>query len=178
MLGHFFGFKASQLRVHDAFLVKYSAGAQAMLPMHSDESLYSLTIPLNDIKEYAGGGTYFADLRQSLRLPHGHVIAFEGGLFHAGEPIVVGTRYIIAAFLYTEAAATDLIPSCSSTGDTADVVECKRQRTAVSRLFDKSQCEGSYLQHACSPTHGGAGGASGFTFGFQSPVSSEHIRDR
>ena len=114
--------------------------------------------PALSTSEFDGGGTYFADLRRSLRPPVGHVIAFEvsqalptvtppivsgarsicytryiryiaggsttrmsrssparvtfvtsvtsvtsqGGLYHAGEPIISGTRYIIAAFLYVE----------------------------------------------------------------------------
>ena len=30
----------------------------------------------------------------------GHVIAFAGGLEHAGHPISAGTRYILAVFVY------------------------------------------------------------------------------
>ena len=62
---------------------------------------------LNDA--FAGGGTYFADLQRALSPPVGHVVAFDGRALHGGEPIVRGTRYIIAAFLYVEDedAATD-----------------------------------------------------------------------
>ena len=99
-----FGVGAAAVRVHDAFLVRYEAGAQALLPMHSDESEVSLTIALNALGEYDGGGTYFADLREAVRPEQGHALAFDGSLFHGGEPIVRGVRYIIAAFLYTERA--------------------------------------------------------------------------
>ena len=40
------------------------ARCQAMLPVHCDESVYSITLPLNDTEEYAGGGTFFFDLRR------------------------------------------------------------------------------------------------------------------
>ena len=30
------------------------------------------------------------------------MVSFEGSLFHGGEPIVRGTRYVIAAFLYVD----------------------------------------------------------------------------
>jgi len=58
MLAHHFGVAASAVRVHDAFLVRYDAGAQAHLPLHMDESQLSLTLGLNDA--FVGGGTYFA----------------------------------------------------------------------------------------------------------------------
>ena len=51
----------SAVRVHDAFLVRYSAeGGQAHLPMHTDESMLSLTIVLNE--QFTGGGTFFEHL--------------------------------------------------------------------------------------------------------------------
>ena len=46
------------------FLVRYAAGRQAPLPLHTDESQLSLTIVLND--GFVGGGTYFADLRRAI----------------------------------------------------------------------------------------------------------------
>ena len=45
---------------------------------------------------------YVAELRRALRPERGHMVSFEGGLFHGGEPIVRGTRYVIAAFLYVD----------------------------------------------------------------------------
>ena len=146
----------ARLRVHDAFLVKYSAGAQALLPVHSDESMYSLTIALNSADEFAGGGTYFADLDTSLCPPVGHVVAFEGGLFHAGEPIVRGTRYIIAAFLYVEAdgeAKADAAAAVSATRDDGG----KRQRTTISSMFHDTGGGGG---------DGDTAGSGGFSFGF------------
>lgn len=65
-----------------------------------DESRLSFTLVLND--GFCGGGTYFAGLRRSLCPGVGHVIAFDGAALHGGEPIVHGTRYIIAAFLFVD----------------------------------------------------------------------------
>jgi len=86
------------VRVHDAFLVRYTAGAQCHLPLHVDESQLSFTLALNDA--FVGGGTYFASLRRALLPAIGHLIAFDGHTLHGGEPIVSGTRYIVAAFLF------------------------------------------------------------------------------
>ena len=43
--------------MHDAFIVKYSATqGQRFLPVHTDEGQWSLTLALNDLDEYDGGG--------------------------------------------------------------------------------------------------------------------------
>merc|ERR1719453_846787 len=41
------GARSNELRVHDAFLVRYDAAAQRELPMHCDQSVWSFTISLN-----------------------------------------------------------------------------------------------------------------------------------
>ena len=53
--------------MHDAFVVKYDAAAQRGLPMHCDQSVYSLTLALNPFTDYDGGGTFFDSLGVSLR---------------------------------------------------------------------------------------------------------------
>jgi hypothetical protein len=71
--------------VHDAFVVKYQYGAdddssdstpheqqqqqrpQRQLPLHTDQSTHSLTIALNSLTDYSGGGTFFADLNDAVR---------------------------------------------------------------------------------------------------------------
>ena len=90
---------ATKLRVLDAFLVRYNAGAQSSLPTHSDQSLLSFTIALNDPTEYTGGGTWFEKLGLAVDAPAaGHVVMFPGKLEHAGHPISRGTRYVIVLF--------------------------------------------------------------------------------
>ena len=89
-----------QVRVHDAFVVKYDAQAQKGLPMHSDQSHYSLTIALNPLSDYEAGGTFFEALGHAVRPEQGQVVSFPGALCHRGDPITSGFRYIIAAFLY------------------------------------------------------------------------------
>lgn len=116
--------------VHDAFIVKYSQPfiddeikniinppselykdtetfskgnlIQKYLPLHSDQSTHSFVITLNDPNEFVGGGTYFADLRKSITPAQGKMVSFDGKLVHGGDPLVYGTRYIIAAFMLLE----------------------------------------------------------------------------
>ena len=89
----------ARLRVLDAFLVRYAAGAQSSLPTHSDQSLLSFTIALNGPDEYDGGGTWFEKLGLAVDAPAaGHVVMFPGRLEHAGHGISRGVRYVIVLF--------------------------------------------------------------------------------
>ena len=130
------GATVERLRVWDAFVVRYDARAQRSLPIHQapdmplispsppvispdlattstdlpspqDDSHLSLTIALNDEREYEGGGTCFADVVGAshaspvvVRPGLGHLVAFPGALWHGGQPITRGVRYVIAAFLW------------------------------------------------------------------------------
>ena len=93
-----------RLRIFDAFLVKYDADAgQKRLPLHNDQSDYSLTIAMNSIAEYGDGGTYFVDTNETYQTDIGGILSFRGDLLHAGKRITRGTRYVIVCFIYQEA---------------------------------------------------------------------------
>jgi hypothetical protein len=100
------------LRVMDAFVVRYDAGAQASLPVHQDENTFSFTIALNSKGEYEGGGTCFEQLapvdggsagRMVLNADAGGVVTFPGKLLHGGNAVTEGRRYIIPLFIYLDA---------------------------------------------------------------------------
>jgi len=91
---------ASRLRVLDCFLVRYDANRQASLPVHTDQSLLSFTIALNDPTKYEGGGTFFRGLGRAIDAPAaGHAVLFPGKVEHGGHPISKGVRYIIVLFM-------------------------------------------------------------------------------
>jgi len=91
---------ASSLRVLDCFLVRYDATKQASLPTHTDQSLLSFTIALNDPGEYDGGGTWFRGLGRAIDAPAaGHAVLFPGKVEHGGHTITRGVRYIIVLFM-------------------------------------------------------------------------------
>lgn len=102
----------SELRVLDAFVVRYDAREQASLPTHQDENTFSFTIALNDRSEYEGGGTCFTRLKPVgaqgefqetlLNADAGGVVAFPGKLRHGGNVVTAGRRYIIPLFIYAE----------------------------------------------------------------------------
>ena len=96
------GVRAEDVRVSDAFVVRYDAAAQRYLPTHVDDSHLSITIALNAAAEYDGGGTYFEDADRALCPERGHMVAFPGSLRHGGQTITRGRRYVIAAFLWVD----------------------------------------------------------------------------
>ena len=80
--------------------MRYDASAQASLPTHTDQSLLSFTIALNDPSEYVGGGTYFRGIDRAVDVPAaGHAVLFPGKVEHGGHPITKGVRYIIVLFM-------------------------------------------------------------------------------
>ena len=112
MLGTQFSVEAASIRVVDAFVVRYSADRQRSLPLHTDQSQFSLTVALNAQCEYDGGGTFFLDTGEVVNCDAGGVISFDGSLEHCGWPIVRGTRYIIVAFLYAyQAGEAGMLPA-------------------------------------------------------------------
>jgi hypothetical protein len=174
MLARYFGVTGSAIRVHDAFLVRYRAGSQAHLPLHADESQLSLTIVLNDA--FVGGGTFFADLGRALSPAVGHAIAFDGHALHGGEPIVQGTRYIIAAFLFVD----DGSEGTGSAASAAAPVTATR-RSALEALFGEHASNAKRARHgehgggessvvgeaqAARATPTASAGPGGFTFNF------------
>ena len=111
------------IKVNDAFVVKYEhAARQRHLPLHTDQSVLSLTIALNssegedtgeEVEEagsreggagsevrYRGGGTFFESLGRAMVPVKGGLVSFPGDLSHGGMQITGGVRYIIACFLY------------------------------------------------------------------------------
>ena len=108
------------LRVQDCFIVRYdgsddrSSGGGAPgfsdLKPHQDESLVSLTIALNDMDEYEGGGLFIAPTQDLLNGPAGTVLCFAGSLVHGGYPVMKGTRWILTAFLYPDANVSGKAP--------------------------------------------------------------------
>jgi hypothetical protein len=99
----------NNLCIQDCFVVRYDGEEDthgpgfAHLKPHEDESLISLTIALNDMDEYEGGGLYIASTKDLLNGPAGTVLCFAGGLVHGGFPVKKGTRWILTAFLYCDA---------------------------------------------------------------------------
>ena len=80
--------------VRDAFIIKYTMDGQRALPLHSDASLVTGSIKLND--DYTGGELYYP--RQELKntdIPVGQCILFPGQVTHPHQSLELksGTKW-------------------------------------------------------------------------------------
>ena len=128
------GLSANNLRIQDCFVVRYDGKEEgqgsiqnsdgdngpgfASLKPHEDESLVSLTIALNDMSDYDGGGLFIASTGDLLNGDAGTVLSFVGGLVHGGYPVTSGTRWILTVFLYIDKNLSGREP-----GYTIDAIE-------------------------------------------------------
>ena len=102
-----------------------------------------------------------AELRRALRPELGHMVSFEGSLFHGGEPIVRGTRYVIAAFLYVSqpAAAPAGDSSTAESGTCVPpatsamvVMVAKRAKSVLRALFPEGKAQPTRGRTTVSPS--------------------------
>jgi len=164
------GEHGQQLRIGDAFLVKYTAeGGSKHIPVHQDYSTHSLTIALNPSSEYNGGGTYFCELGRSLQPGLGHVVSFLGDLKHGGDPITKGVRYIVAAFLYVDEDGGAC--ACGTVPGSAPRLPKRRQAEVDSSRLKRSRAHRVAASHssATSPAAGATAVPAGAT-----SVRAEH----
>jgi len=54
---------------------------------------------LSQESEFTGGGTYFRELRKTVKLKQGQALLHPGALFHKGLDITAGTRMLAICFL-------------------------------------------------------------------------------
>lgn len=104
-------FSVPYLRCSAASIVKYNASAgQTSLGVHRDGPLIAVTIPLNPLTDYDGGGTYIealdieatTDIAGVLKLNTGHVIMHPAVLRHGGATITRGLRYIMVVWIFSQ----------------------------------------------------------------------------
>jgi predicted 2-oxoglutarate/Fe(II)-dependent dioxygenase YbiX len=102
-------FSVPYLRCSAASIVKYNATAgQTSLGVHRDGPLIAVTIPLNPLTDYDGGGTYIEALNIEattggvLKLNTGHVIMHPAMLRHGGATITRGLRYIMVVWIFSQ----------------------------------------------------------------------------
>jgi hypothetical protein len=144
--------------VYDLFVVKYSAETttagsnivpQRFLPLHRDQSSHSIVIALNDCQsDFSGGGTYFNDLHSVVNPTFGQMVCFPGDMLHSGDPVLTGTRYIIAGFflLYKISAADlnhSLLDVCSTQNEVDENRDSKKRKVINNSFFSQDRISGS-----------------------------------
>ena len=102
LLASIYHLKVSDLYMQDLFAVKYDAetnGAQRGLIEHADSSHLSFNVALSSQTAYTGGGTKFALLDNIIKVDEGAVLLHPSRLYHSGEEVKSGLRYILVGFV-------------------------------------------------------------------------------
>jgi len=89
---------SSDLFLSEMFLAKYEPSKQKSLRTHVDDSEFSFICALND--DYEGGGTYFTETKQFVKLKKGDCLVFSGQNWHRGEKTTKGKRFIVTGFVH------------------------------------------------------------------------------
>jgi hypothetical protein len=90
-------------------------------------------------------------------LEQGEMVSFAGSLYHGGDPILSGTRYIIAAFMI-------IIPRGSV--DDGVVMSDNEEQEQQKKKTSESFSWGKSLPSQKSESESNNDGASSFQFGF------------
>ena len=117
------GFLPEHLTFKDCFYVRYSAaaGQQRELSVHTDGSIFSFNILLNDPSDFDGGGTLFEPSGLTAREGKGAAVGHSGQVRHAGVAITRGERYLLVGFIgcATYPYSTDAAPAPAPASDPA-----------------------------------------------------------
>jgi len=66
--------------------------------LHRDNCDVTINLMLSTSGSYRGGGTYFPDADQNVRLNYGDFLLHPGSCVHSGVDIKGGTRYLMVIF--------------------------------------------------------------------------------
>ena len=122
-----FAVREEELWLQDAFVVRYEPDGQRGLAPHLDDSELSFNIALSDPTSFGGGGTSFAAAAATLRPQRGQMVSHFGRVFHAGEPVTEGTRYILAGFVGARSLAREWRALRPQAGQKVELEEAARE---------------------------------------------------
>jgi predicted 2-oxoglutarate/Fe(II)-dependent dioxygenase YbiX len=100
-LSRYFDIPADRYVMQDLFIVKYESQGQNSLPIHRDSSMVTFNIALSQVgQDYEGGGTRFLLSDQEVvNVPRGSMVSHESKVYHSGDPVTSGKRYILIGFV-------------------------------------------------------------------------------
>jgi len=89
------------LDCNDIFIVKYEDTKQSKLERHKDGCAFSFNILLNSENDFEGGGTIICENEKDILVHNtkGGLILHSGQVFHSGNIITKGIRYILVGFI-------------------------------------------------------------------------------
>jgi hypothetical protein len=100
LLSSYYNIPIDSLYMKDLFIVKYTYDAQNSLRIHKDSSQLTFNIALSNYgSDFNGGGTKFIISDSTTNIPKGSMLLQEGGVYHSGNVVTEGTRYILIGFV-------------------------------------------------------------------------------
>jgi len=89
------------LDCNDIFIVKYKYDQQSNLDRHKDGCAFSFNILLNNENDFEGGGTIIEENGKDILVNNtkGSLVLHSGQVFHSGNKITKGIRYILVGFV-------------------------------------------------------------------------------
>jgi len=97
-----YGFKSLKVDRNQPHVLKYSAEAgeksHTGVELHHDKCDITINLMLSKSCSYDGGGTYFPEANQNVRLQYGEFLLHPGNCVHSGVDIRRGTRHLMVAF--------------------------------------------------------------------------------
>jgi len=100
----------ARITVDNSNIIRYdnSLGTESNhVIMHADGSLFTFNVALTNPKLFGGGGTGMMALNDTIWPRRGEAITYYGNMYHSGEPVSSGRRYIWQAFCRLEGGETD-----------------------------------------------------------------------
>ena len=94
------------------FIAKYPSNHKhSALPVHVDDSDYSIQVSLNNLEDYIGGGTWYPKQKALIKVPKGYVVMHPGsiGFSHGARRVMSGTRYQLVSFIKGDSSGSDTL---------------------------------------------------------------------
>lgn len=118
-------------------LVKYdlTRKERQKLDTHTDKSEWTFLISLSEGcgADYSGGGTFFECIDSTVHLSRGQALIFPGKLWHRGQKITTGRRFLLVGFLVDKnEAAKKVTASPSRKASSAQSSQSRPTQTASS----------------------------------------------
>lgn len=100
LLAQNFDISSSSFVMRDLFIVKYDELGQSNLREHRDNCKLSFNVALSSHgRDFHGGGTSFTLINHTINILKGSLLSHDSGVYHAGNRVISGTRYILIGFV-------------------------------------------------------------------------------
>lgn len=94
-----YGIQTMKVDHNQPHVLKYDS-FHTGVELHHDKSDITMNVMLSRSDTYGGGGTFFPEANQNVRLEFGEFLLHPGSAVHGGTPITGGSRYLMVIFAH------------------------------------------------------------------------------